>query len=179
VGISQLLKGTPRAVPDIKFVSTSGNVFFGKVSEKASEEKSVEELSGEKPSEQPQSKPKPKIVRYRCGHCGKEGHKDEFCFKRKREERMAKEWANKDRYNPFHGVPKPRMPLPRGTTVVRSVPAWGDARSRSRGAVLEGAVRLAWLGSQTGPAQRGAVRPAWLGGLTAPLEFWAEWFSRW
>jgi hypothetical protein len=25
--------------------------------------------------------------------------KDEFCFKRKREERMAKEWANKDRYN--------------------------------------------------------------------------------
>jgi hypothetical protein len=38
---------------------------------------------------------------------------DEFCFKRKREERMAKEWANKDRYNPSHGVPKPRMPLPR------------------------------------------------------------------
>jgi hypothetical protein len=34
-------------------VSTSGKVFFGKVSEKASEEKSVEELSGEKPSEQP------------------------------------------------------------------------------------------------------------------------------
>jgi hypothetical protein len=34
----------------IKFVSTSGKVFFGKVSEKASEEKSVEELSGEKPS---------------------------------------------------------------------------------------------------------------------------------
>jgi hypothetical protein len=95
-------------------VSTSGKVFFGKVSEKASEEKSVEELSGEKPSEQPQSKPKPKLVRFRCGHCGKEGHKDEFCFKRKRKERMAKEWSNKDRYNPPHGVPKPRMPLPRG-----------------------------------------------------------------
>jgi hypothetical protein len=29
----------------IKFVSTSGKVFFGKVSEKASEEKPVEELS--------------------------------------------------------------------------------------------------------------------------------------
>jgi hypothetical protein len=138
------------------------------VSEKASEEKLVEELSGEKPSEQPQSKPKPKLVRFRCGHCGKKGHKDEFCFKRKREERMAKEWANKDRYNPSHGVPKPRMPLPRGKAVVRSVPAWGDACSRSRGAVLEGAVRPAWLGSQTGPAQRGAVRPAWLGSLTAP-----------
>jgi hypothetical protein len=130
----------------IKFVSTSGKVFFGKVSEKASEEKSGEELSGEKPSEQPQSKPKPKLVRFHCGYCGKEGHKDEFCFKRKREERMAKEWANKDRYNPSHGVHKPRIPLPRGKIVVRSVPAWGDASSRSRGAVLEGAVRLAWLG---------------------------------
>jgi hypothetical protein len=107
----------------IKFVSTSEKVFVVKVSEKASEEKLVEELSGEKPSEQPQSKPKPKLVRFRCGHCGKEGHKDECCFKRKREERMAKEWANKDRYNPSHGVPKPRMPLPRGKAVVRSVPA--------------------------------------------------------
>jgi hypothetical protein len=152
----------------IKFVSTSGKVFFGKVSEKASEEKSVEELSGEKPSEQPQSKPKPKLVRFHCGYCGKEGHKDEFFFKRKREERMAKEWANKDRYNPSHGVPKPRMPLPKGKAVVRSVLAWGDVSSRSRGAVLEGAVRPAWLGGQTGPAQRGAVRPAWLGSSTPP-----------
>jgi hypothetical protein len=92
---------------------------------------------------------------------------------------MAKEWANMDRYNPSHGVPKPRMPLPRGKVVVRSVLAWGDASSRSRGAVLEGAVKPAWLGGQTGPAQRGAVRPAWLGGSTTPPEFWAEWFSRW
>jgi hypothetical protein len=135
-------------------------VFFGKGSEKASEEKPVEELSGEKPSEHPQSKPKPKLVRLHCGYCGKEGHKDEFCFKTKREERIAKEWANMDRYNPFHGVRKPRMPLPRGKAVVRSVPAWGYASSRSRGAVLERAVRPAWLGGQTGPAQRGAVRPA-------------------
>jgi hypothetical protein len=93
---------------------------------------------------------------------------------------MAKEWVNKDRYNPSHGVPQPpHMPLPRGKAMVRSVPAWGDASSRSRGAVLEGTVRLAWLGGQTGPAQRGAVRPAWLGGLTGPLEFWVEWFSSW
>jgi hypothetical protein len=35
----------------IKFVSTSGKVFFGKESEKASEEKPVEKPSGEKPSE--------------------------------------------------------------------------------------------------------------------------------
>jgi hypothetical protein len=141
----------------IKFVSTLGKVFFGKESEKASEEKPVEKLSGEKPSEQPQPKPKPKLVRFHCGYCGKEGHKDEFCFKRKREERMAKEWANKDWYNPSHGVPKPRMPLPRGKAAVRSVPAWGDASSRSQGVVLERAVRLAWLGGQTSPAQRGRL----------------------
>jgi hypothetical protein len=162
----------------IKFVSTSGKVFFVKESEKPSEEKPVEKPSGEKPSEQPQPKPKPKLVRFHCGYCGKEGHKDEFCFKRKRGERMAKEWANKDRYNPSHGVPKLRMPLPRGKAVVRSVPSWGDASSRSQGVFLERAVRPAWLGGQTGPAQRGAVRPAWLGSSTAP-EIWAKWFSRW
>jgi hypothetical protein len=99
----------------------------------------VEKPSGEKPNEQP--KPKSKLVRFHCGYCGKEGHKDEFCFKRKLEERMAKEWANKDRYNPSHGVPKTRMPLSRGKAVVRSVPAWGDVCSRSRGVVIERAVR--------------------------------------
>jgi hypothetical protein len=67
-----------------------GKVFSGKESEKASEEKPVE-----KSSEQPQPKPKPKLVRFHCGYCGRDGHKDEFCFKRKREERMVKEWANK------------------------------------------------------------------------------------
>jgi hypothetical protein len=88
----------------IKFVSTSGKVFSGKESEKASEEKLVEKSSGEKPSEQPQPKPKPKLVRFHCGYCGRDGHKDEFCFKRKREERMAKEWDNKDKYHPSDGV---------------------------------------------------------------------------
>jgi hypothetical protein len=141
----------------IKFASTSGKVFFGKESEKASEEKPVEKLSGEKPSEHPQPKPKPKLVRFHCGYCGKEGHKDEFCFKRKREERMAKEWMNKDRYNPSHGVPKPCMPLPRGKAVVRSILAWGDASSRSRGVFLERVVRPARLGGQTDPAQRGRL----------------------
>jgi hypothetical protein len=72
-------------------VSTSGKVFFGKESEKASGEKPVEDLSGEKPSEQRHPKPKPKLVRFHCGYCGRDGHKEEFCFKRKREERMEKE----------------------------------------------------------------------------------------
>jgi outer membrane biosynthesis protein TonB len=114
-------------------MSTSGKAFFGKESEKPSEEKpvekpseekTVEQPSEEKPSEQPHPKPKPKPIKFHCGYRGRDGHKDEFCFKRKREERMAKEWANKDRYNPSHGVPKHRMPLPRGKAVVRSVPAW-------------------------------------------------------
>jgi hypothetical protein len=52
----------------IKFVSTSGKVFFGKESEKASEEKSVEELSGEKPSEQPQLSYGPPWAHYLGGY---------------------------------------------------------------------------------------------------------------
>jgi hypothetical protein len=60
---------------------------------------------------------KPKLVRFHCGYSGKDGHKDEFCFKRKHEERMAKEWANKNGYNASHGVPKPRMPLLKRTEI--------------------------------------------------------------
>jgi hypothetical protein len=76
----------------IKFTSTLGNVFFGKESGKASEEKPVEnpseekpveKTSGEKPSEQPHPKPKPKPIRFHCGYFGRDGHKDEFCFKGK------------------------------------------------------------------------------------------------
>jgi hypothetical protein len=66
---------------------------------------------------------------------------------------MAKEWANKDRYHPFHGVPEPRMPLPKGKGFVRKDPAWGDEKSHSCGGGLERAVRPAWLGGQTGPPQ--------------------------
>jgi hypothetical protein len=38
---------------------------------------------------------------------------------------MAKEWANKDRYHPSHGVPEPRLPLLKGKGFVHKVPAWG------------------------------------------------------
>jgi outer membrane biosynthesis protein TonB len=67
-------------------------VFFGKESvkaseekpvEKPSEEKPVEKPSGEKPSEQPHPKPKPNPIRFYHGYCGRDGHKDKFCFKRK------------------------------------------------------------------------------------------------
>jgi hypothetical protein len=112
----------------IKFVSTSGNVFFGKESEKASEGKPVEKLSGEKPSEQPQPKPKPKLVRFHCGYYGRDGHKDEFFFKRKREERMTKEWANKDKYHLSNGVLEPRVQMPSAKASVRTVRAWESER---------------------------------------------------
>jgi hypothetical protein len=39
---------------------------------------------------------------------------------------MAKEWANKDRYHPSHGVPETRMPLPKGKGFVHKVPDWGE-----------------------------------------------------
>jgi hypothetical protein len=88
----------------IKFISTLGKVFFGRESEKPSEEKPVE-----KPSEQPHPKPKPKVVKFHCDNYGRDGHKSEFYFKRKREERMVKEWANKDKYHPPNGVLEPRV----------------------------------------------------------------------
>jgi hypothetical protein len=65
---------------------------------------------------------------------------------------MAKECANKDNFHPSHGVPEPRMPLPRGKAIVRGVPAWGDVSSHSRGGFLERAVIPAWRGGQTSPA---------------------------
>jgi hypothetical protein len=112
----------------IKFVSTSGKVFFWKESEKAIEEKPVEKPSGEKPSEHPKPKPKPKLVRFHCGYYGRDGHKDEFWFKRKREERMAKDWDNKDKYHPSDGVLEPRVQMPRAKASVKTVSAWGERK---------------------------------------------------
>jgi hypothetical protein len=128
----------------IKFVSTSDKVFFGKECEKASEERSGEKPSGEKPSEQPQTKPKPKPMRVYCGYCGRDGHKDEFCFKKKREERMAKEWANKDKYHRSSGVPEPRVQMPRAKVSVRTVPAWGEQKAAGGAAGGVKPVRPVW-----------------------------------
>jgi hypothetical protein len=74
----------------------------------------------ERNHEQPQLKPKPKLVWFHVDYCGRDGHKGEFCFKKKCEERITKEWPNKDRYNPSHGVPESRMPLPRGKAIVHT-----------------------------------------------------------
>jgi hypothetical protein len=134
----------------IKFVRTSGKVFFGKESEKANEGKPVEELSGEKPSEQPHPKPKPKLVRFHCGYCGRDGYKDEFCFKRKREARMAKEWANKDKYHVSDGVLEPRVQMPKAKASVRTVRAWGERKAVGGAAAQVTPVTPVWSTGQIG-----------------------------
>jgi hypothetical protein len=122
----------------IKFMSTLGNVLFGKESEKPSEEKPVEKpseekpvekSSGEKPNEQPHPMPKPQPIRFHCGYCGRDGHKDKFYFKSRRDERMAKEWVNKDKYHPSNGVLEPRVQMPRAKASVRTVSAWGERKA--------------------------------------------------
>jgi hypothetical protein len=77
-----------------------GKEFFWKKEEKLSEEKA-------QPRENPKPKPKPKP--FHCEHCGRDGHLAEFYFRRKCEERLARELANKDRYRPSRGVPEPRL----------------------------------------------------------------------
>jgi hypothetical protein len=113
----------------IKFKSTLGNVFFGKETEKSSEEIPVEKPSEENPSEQPQPKPKPRLVRFHCDYCGRDGHNGEFFFNWKREERMAKEWANKDKHYPSNGVLEPRVQMFRAEAIVRVVPGWVDRKA--------------------------------------------------
>jgi hypothetical protein len=141
----------------IKFMSTSRKVFFGKESEKPSEEKPVEKPSeeklvekpsGEKPNEQ--LHPKPKLVRFHCDYCGRDGHKGEFCFKRRREERMAKGWDNKDKYHPSNGVLERRVQIPRAKASVRAVPAWGERKAAGGAAGRATPVRPVHHTGQTG-----------------------------
>jgi hypothetical protein len=80
------------------------------------------EKPSEKPCEEPHPKPKPRSICFHFEFCGKDGHKKEFCYKRRREARMAKEWTNKDRYHPSHCVPESRMSLPKGKGFVYTVP---------------------------------------------------------
>jgi hypothetical protein len=95
----------------IKFKSDLGNEFFGKKGEKPSEKKP-------EPKENPKPNPKPKP--FHCDHFGRDGHLAEFCFRRKHEEMLARELANKDRYRPSRGVPEPRL-APRGEGMVHTI----------------------------------------------------------
>jgi hypothetical protein len=94
----------------IKFKSGLGNEFFGKKGEKPSKEKP-------EPKESPKPKPKPKP--FHCGRCGRDGHLTEFCFRRKHEEWLAREFANTDRYRPSRGVHELRL-VPRGDGMGRT-----------------------------------------------------------
>jgi hypothetical protein len=73
----------------IKIKSDLGNEFFRKKGEKPSEEKP-------EPKESPKPKLKPKP--FYCEHRGRDGHPTEFCFRRKREKRLARQLAKKDMY---------------------------------------------------------------------------------
>jgi hypothetical protein len=68
-------------------------------------------------------------VRFHYDYCGRDFHKGEFCFKRKREERMAKEWANKEKYHLSNGVLEPRVQMPWAKASVRTVPTWGERKA--------------------------------------------------
>jgi hypothetical protein len=127
----------PQPTPKDKFASKPNQLLKPreKTSEKASEKPS-EKPSGklsEKSCEEPHPKPKPRSIRFHCEFCGKDGQKKEFFYKRRREARMANEWANNDRYHPSHGVPDPRMPLPKGKGFVYMVSAWRDRRASGGG----------------------------------------------
>jgi hypothetical protein len=156
----------------IKFISTLGKVFSGKESEKPSEEKPVEKPSGEKPSEKPHPKPNSKAMKFHCDHCGRNGHKSEFCFRMKREERMAKEWANKDKYHHPNGVLEPRVQMPRDKASVRTVQAWGERKAVGGVARLVKPVRPVW--KQQG-GQFGFCALEELGLLQEVMVWWLVW----
>jgi hypothetical protein len=115
----------PQPTPKDKFAPKTNQSL--KPREKTSEKES--EKPSEKPCEEPHPKSMPRPIRFHCDFCGKDGHKRKFCFKRKREERIAKECANKDKYHPSNGVLEPRVQLPRAKASVRTVPAWGERKA--------------------------------------------------
>jgi hypothetical protein len=101
-------------------LTTSRNPTSSRVSWGMSSLGRGEKSSEEKPEPEENPKPRPKPKPFHCEHCGRDGHLAEFCFKRKREERLARELANKDRYCPSCGVPEPRL-VPRGEGMVRTI----------------------------------------------------------
>jgi hypothetical protein len=81
-----------------------------------------------------------------------------------------REWLRsrqtKDKYNPYHGVPESRMPLPRGRATVRTVSAWG-VKSASRGrdpARRVNLVKPVWK----------PVRPVWAAHIEKPVRLVPE-----
>jgi hypothetical protein len=71
-------------------------------------------------------------------------------LKWKRDERMAKEWASKDKYHPPNGVLEPRVQIPRAKASVRTVSAWGERKAAGGVAGRATAVRPVRHTGQTG-----------------------------
>jgi hypothetical protein len=111
------------------------------------------EKPSEKPCEEPHPKPKPRSIRFHCEFCGKDGHKKEFCYKRRREARMVKEWANKDKYHPSDVVLEPRVQMPMAKASVRTVPPWGERKAVGGAAGRATPVRPVRGTGQTGAGQ--------------------------
>jgi hypothetical protein len=132
----------PQSTPEDKFAPKPNQ--WLKPREKPSEKPS------EKPCEEPHPKPKPRSIRSHCEFCGKDGHKKDFCYKRRREARMAKEWANKDRYHTSHDVLEPRVQLPSAKVSVRTVSSWGERKAVGGAAGRATPVRPMKGTSQTG-----------------------------
>jgi hypothetical protein len=136
----------PQSTPKDKFAPKPNQSL--KTREKPSEKPS--EKTSEKPCEEPHPKSKPRPIRFHCDFCGKDGHKREFCFKRKREERMAKEWDNKDKYHPPNGILEPHVQMSRAKASVRTVPAWGERKAVGGAADRATPVRLVRGTGQSG-----------------------------
>jgi hypothetical protein len=142
----RIVSAPPHPTPKDKFASKPNHLL--KPREKPSEkviEKPSEKSCGkpsEKPCEEPHPKPKPRPICFHCDYCGKDGHKREFCYKRRREARMAKEWAYKVEYHTSHDVPESHVQLPRAKVSVRTVPAWGERKTVGGAAGRATPVRL-------------------------------------
>jgi hypothetical protein len=121
-------------------MSDMGNEFGGK--------------RGEKPSEKPEPKgnpkPKPKPISFHCDHCGRDGHKEEFCFRKRREERFAREMAKKDTHRTSRGVPEPRV-VPRGEAVLHTIPTRARHEFPTQGVLTLASITTRFMFSATAP----------------------------
>lgn len=96
-----------------------------------------------KPSEEPTERPPPKGTtkpkpHFHCEHCGRDGHLEEFCWRKRREVRREREMMNEDRYHSFHSVPSPHSPQFERESFVRPVPWSGGSSRFVRGAPVSG-----------------------------------------
>jgi hypothetical protein len=101
LSLNQIILGTDKTQPQLHLYflhkpTTSRNPSSLRVTWGTSSLGRREKPSEKKPQSRENPKPKPKPKPFHCEHCGRDRHLAEFCFRRKREERLARELANKD-----------------------------------------------------------------------------------